>query len=75
MRILAAYGDARLPPAAETVLLVVAGARDLAAADKGGTSDPFCVLQVEGKKFKKKIKTGVVKKVFYFISYLFCFIS
>jgi Ca2+-dependent lipid-binding protein len=69
----AATGDVRLrismeieemkppspPPPARKVQVVVSEARDLVAADRGGTSDPFAVAQIAGLR---AVKTKVVKK-------------
>ena len=47
------------PPPQRKLQVVVIEARDLVAADRGGTSDPFVAVQVSGVK---STKTKVVKK-------------
>jgi len=46
------------PPPKRKLQVVVMEARDLVAADSGGTSDPFVVVQVGGVQ---AVKTKVVK--------------
>jgi len=44
--------------------VAVMAAKDIAAADKGGTSDPYVQIKVPGKKAKKLVlKTDALKKV------------
>jgi len=47
------------------LVLAVIGARDLKAANNDGSSDPYCVVTVVGKKSHKTLKTAVMKKTLY----------
>ena len=46
-----------------TIQMVVVGAKDIIAADRGGTSDPFAIIELQDSTDKKPVMAG--QKKFY----------
>eukprot|EP01087_Luapelamoeba_hula_P007200 TRINITY_DN1748_c2_g1_i2.p1 TRINITY_DN1748_c2_g1~~TRINITY_DN1748_c2_g1_i2.p1 ORF type:complete len:3417 (+),score=716.50 TRINITY_DN1748_c2_g1_i2:301-10551(+) len=63
LRLQAVYGDLPLPAtlSGQGIRIRVGEGKGLLAVDKGGTSDPYCIVEVRGKKMRK-MQTKVVKK-------------
>ena len=46
-----------------TIQMVVVGAKDIIAADRGGTSDPFAIIELQDSTDKKPVMAGQKKPV------------